>query len=270
MGNIFKNPWYSTRSPLLALMLLGAVQASRGDMDENILLASGCDELLRSHIAKYDVYRNGKLLGTSTSELSRDSNGHWLYQVSTRATKGLGGLLGGQIHESARFTVVAGMLQPEHYDLSQKVAFSKVKRTADFDWKENRARGKNKRKNWQLALQGDESDRLSANIRIRMQLATGKSQLSFKTVEKGKFKVRDFEAREAETVVTGMGEMLAIPVHRKHSTSKRTTVTWHAPQLGYLPVRIEHAKKGKESGRMILKEFQQQECSTPATGLVTE
>ena len=270
MGNTFKNRLYSTRSPLLVLMLLGAAQASRGDTGENRLLTTGCDELLRPHIANYDVYRRGKLLGTSTSELSLDTNGHWLYQVSTRATRGVGGLLGGQIHESARFRVVAGTLQPKHYDLSQKVAFSKVKRNTEFDWKENRARGKNKRKHWQLALQGNESDRLSANIRLRMQLASGKSQLSFKTVEKGEFKVRDFEAREAETVVTVIGEMLAIPVHRKHSNSKRTTVTWHAPQLGYLPVRIVHAKKGKERGTMILKEFQQQECSTAATRLVTD
>lgn len=260
----FKRRWNSTSSILLALVVLGALQTSQAANVQNSLLALECDGLLRPYRANYDVYRNGKLIGISTSELSRETSGSWLYQVLTEATKGMTGFLGGRIQESARLTEVAGVMRPEHYDLTQKVAFSKVKRSADFDWQQKRAHGKNKRKQWQLDLQGDESDRLSANLIIRQQLAAGKTQLSFRTIEKGELRVRDFEAREIETVVTGLGEMPAIPVHRKHGNAKRTTVTWHAPQLAYLAVRVEHAKQGDDSGKMILKEFTQQDCTAPS------
>lgn len=270
MENIFSNLWNSTSSLLLALSLLGALQTSQADNGENDLQTADCGESLHPYQAKYDVYRNGKLLGTSSAELSRAANDHWFYQMSTKATKGMGGLLGGKILESARFTEVAGVLRAERYDLLQRFAFSKTKRSAEFDWGQKLVVGKNKRKKWQLALTGDEIDRLSANLRLRQQLAAGKTQLRFKTVEKGELKIRDFEAREAETVVTGLGEMLAIPVHRKHENSKRTTITWHSPQLGYLPVRMEHAKQGDDSGKLILTGFRPKECISGSTELVTQ
>jgi hypothetical protein len=268
--NILKRQWYLINPILVSLALLGAVQIAQGLNLEPSSPAADCHPIPRPYRATYDVYRNGKLLGKSVSVLSRAENGQWQYQVSMEATKGMGGLLGGEIHESARFTMQAGVLQPEHYDLNQKVAFSKIRRNVEFDWAAKRAQGKNKKKDWQLALQGDEIDRLSANIRIRQHLAAGKTLLSFTTVEKGELKVRDFEALEAETVTTVLGDMLAIPVHRKHSNSKRTTVIWHAPELGYLPVRVEHAKQGDDSGKLILTEYQQQACNIPATGQLSK
>jgi hypothetical protein len=142
-----------------------------------------------------------------------------------------------------------------------------VKRSADFDWNTKQVSGKNKKKSWQLKLEGDETDRLLAELILKQKLASGQTELSFKTVEKGEFKVRDFEVREAETVHTELGEMLAVPVHRKHSNPKRTTVTWYAPQLGYLSVRTEHAKQGDDSGQLILRKLNQQDC--PATSNTT-
>ena len=245
---------------LLALMLLGACQFGQAQPREIEPVEPGCKGMLQPYRAHYDVYRNGKLFGTASSELSRDSNGRWLYTELTKATKGVVGLLGGRIEESVRFAVEAGVLRAEHYDMSQKLAFAKIKRTADFDWEKMLVHGKNKRKTWQLALQGEESDRLSATFKIRQLLAVGTTQFSLMTVEKGDFKVRDFEARETETVDTGLGEMIAIPVHRKHSNAARTTIIWFAPQLGYLPIRMMHAKQGDDSGELILREFQLQEC----------
>lgn len=270
MVNILKNHWFLTSATLLTIVLSSVLQTSQGSDLAELPTASACNQFLRPYFAHYDVYRNGKLLGTSTSVLSREQDGKWFYRVSTEATKGLGGLLGGEINESARFTVEAGVLKSEHYDLEQKVAFSKTRRSVDFDWVAKRASGKNQKKDWQMALQGDETDRLSANIRIRQQLAAGETQLSFRTIEKGELKIRDFEVHAAEMVATEMGEMLAIPVHRKHSNAKRTTVTWHAPQLGYLPVRVEHAKKGDDSGKLILTGFEQPACDTPATDRVAD
>jgi hypothetical protein len=270
MVRYLKNRWSVINATLFFLLLSGVSFPSLGVDLAAPSTTAHCSGFPRPYQANYDVYRNGKLLGNSSSVLSQEENGQWLYRVSTEATKGVGGLLGGEISESARFVVEAGVLRPEHYDLKQKVAFSRTNRSIDFDWNAKRAHGKNKKKDWQLTLQGDETDRLSANIRIRQQLAAGETQLSFRTVEKGELKIRDFEVLSAETIATELGDMLAIPVHRKHSNAKRSTVTWHAPHLGYLPVRVEHAKQGDDSGKLILTKFQQSACDEPASQIITE
>jgi len=260
MDRPLKNQSNLIKSALLPLLLamLPADQAQTNP--EQASTVADCAASLRPYRATYDVYRNEKLAGLATIKLNHEPDGQWLYQVATEATKGMGSILGGQIDESSRFVLTDDGLRTVHYELLQKVALSKTRRQADFDWQQMQAQGKNKKKRWQLALQGDEIDRLGAEILIRLQLAAGQQEFSFNTIEKGDLRERTFRASEAETLTTVLGEMTTIPVHRIHSNPKRSTTIWHAPELGYIPVKVEHAKVGDDNGELIIKTFEQEPC----------
>ncbi|MCK4587906.1 MAG: DUF3108 domain-containing protein, partial [Gammaproteobacteria bacterium] len=58
----------------------------------------------------------------------------------------------------------------------------------------------------------------------------------------GKLKSYDAVIQKTETIETPAGEFETIRVNR--DDGKRVTTLWCAPDLNYLPVRIEHYKKG--------------------------
>ena len=113
MVSYLKNQWSVINATLLFLLLSGVALPSLGVNLAAPSTTANCSGFPRPYQANYDVYGNGKLLGISSSALSQEENGQWLYRVSTEATKGMGGLLGGEISESVRFVVEAGVLPVE-------------------------------------------------------------------------------------------------------------------------------------------------------------
>lgn len=221
-------------------------------------LASSCPAEFTPFTAEYDLYRNGKPLGVTVVELSRENNGAWVYELKSKAKRGLIGLVGAGYEESSRWLAAGERLMPLHFQRRQHVAFSNRSYEAHFDWTAYRAWGRARDREWQVEDLGrDTLDRLLVNLAMVRDLRCGREALSYTVLEKGELDTWRFNRRGETTVTTPVGEYKAVKIAKHHDSPDRVSLTWHAPALDWLAVRIEHQDdKDEDRFSMVLRSLE--------------
>jgi hypothetical protein len=223
-----------------------------------------CDLPVTPFLARYQLIRNDKPLGDAMSRLERLGPASARYRFETNANKGLAGFLGARVNGFTEFEVTGGRLRPRHYESRQKVSFSKRNDSADFDWSKKIATGRYRKKDWTLQLTGDEIDNLLINLRLMLDASGPNSTWSYRSVEKGEIRERQFKQAGSSPQFTPAGPFNTRAVERIHGNPKRRTVTWHAEQLQNLAVRVEQHKPDGDTLVMELVEYQELSCGPRA------
>lgn len=99
---------------------------------------------------------------------------------------------------------------------------------------------------WDLDIEPGTQDKLLYQVSIMMDLTNNNQRKKLEyVVADGSKKIRYYnaEVQEKVTIKTPAGNFETVRVH--HDDGKRVTTLWCAPSLDYLPVRIEHFKKGE-------------------------
>lgn len=227
-----------------ALLLLGtlfsALAGAETEVPEQPAPLSCPEHQLAPFTARYDVYRNGKRLGKSLARLKK-TGAEWTYLVTTAADRGLAGFLGGKITERSEFRVEdSGNLQSLNYEYQQGIRFSRREGKASFDWQRLEVAGVHKKKDFRLPLVAGQTDRMLLNLKLMRMLSQGHDEFTFDTVERGKVDRMAFgRGGNQEMVDTPTGRLVTVQVSRKHRNPLRETHSWHAPELGYLPVHMK-------------------------------
>lgn len=190
--------------------------------------------------ARYVLYRDGDLAGRGAMALRHLGGNRYQNASVTEATKGVAGLLGGKAGEISTWELVSGRPQSVRYQYEQEVAFSNRKREAHFNYETSRVYGVNKGDAWDLRLEDGANDRLLANFLLIADVANGKQEMSYNVAERGRYKEYRFTRTDTESISTPLGDFQAVRVERQHSDPKRKTISWHAPEYAYLPIRIVH------------------------------
>jgi len=213
------------------------------------------------HIEPFNVvYEVGNhLINAGTAELSLQRDGDlWSYGLST-TPRGIIKLAGkGYIRESStiRFTRSedgALEFQPQTYLYNQD---NERRRAVDasFDWNTNTVtyiyRGKETTEEFDQPV----IDRLTATLLIMDSLRKEKfDSKMLKVFDTKRIKDVLFDNLGNETLETPLGDIETIRViNRNADGGSRQTTTWFAPSLDYVPVRIEHRKRGELVARLNL------------------
>ncbi len=236
---------------LAAVLCLGSVPAAYA---ETVLRA---EDTLPFSIT-FTVGNNLLSAGNATLELSETDDG-WLYQLRTNPT-GVFKLTGkGNITESSllRFDDAPDgglLLRTENYTYRQD---NERRRAVDaaFDWDNNTLEWS--RRGTTESVSMDEEpviDRLSVTLAVMSALRQSIDTSSYRVFDNGKLKNVVFEIQGTERLETSLGPMDTIRVLRSNAEgSTRTTLTWFAPELDYVPVKIEQLKRGELVARLTLK-----------------
>ena len=88
------------------------------------------------------------------------------------------------------------------------------------------------------------------------ELQQGKRQLQYQVINKGHISTYTPTLLGKETVKTGTGELETLKYERLASNQERRTTLWCAPQLHYLPVRVEHVERANEVFSLVLESVQ--------------
>lgn len=221
-------------------------------------LASPCTTDFEPFTAEYDLYRNGDRLGTTVVELSREDSGTWVYELESKARRGIIGLVGAGYEESTRWLKSGERLLPLTFRRKQHVAFSNRSYEAHFDWTANRAWGRARDREWQVAdLDGDTLDRLLVNLALVRDLRCERQDLIYKVLEKGDLDSWRFNRLGKSMITTPDGEYQAVKIAKQHDNPHRESLTWHAPALDWLAVRIEHQDdKDEDRFHMVLRSLE--------------
>jgi hypothetical protein len=234
--------------PALWLAALLALSGSAGAQFE-------ADIAVAPYEARYSIYRNGKLTGKMEVELQRRGQ-RWVIRSSGSGTHGLARLLGARDYEEVRGRVLDGRFRPERYRRHTLVAGLDDVWTVGFDWEERRVTiTHNDNDPLILDMIGGSLDPLSLKLEMRQRLAAQNSDLHFQMVEDDEIDEQNFRLLPAERLETSLGCLLTLPVEKIRHNSPRYTRAWHAPQLGFIEVRMEHGKTGGNHLEMRITEL---------------
>jgi len=207
--------------------------------------------------AAFTVKRNGDALGHMQMRLTNAGDGQWDFVSRTEGDKGLAGFLGVTIEERSRLQRDDKGFSTIRYDYEQKMVARNRKRslTRAADGAISESDGSDR---WTYRSAYAVFDRHSAILGIADRLAKGPDQgviFGLPVAAKGELETWRFLVVGPEEIETGNGRMSAIRVERMRENSDRKTVSWHAAEFSYLPIKVEQTEPDGEVLTSVLDSF---------------
>jgi hypothetical protein len=219
------------------------------------LLSAGAyaNEVLKPFSAVFSVQRNVLSLGKLTLTFNLNSDNDYTYTAHTRP-----GLLAGlfsrhEVIEQSSGHFATGQIIPDHYtylDRDEESENSEVR----FDWPQLSANTTSQGVTWSQNITAGAQDKLSQQLQVRLHLAQEKRQISYQVADGGKLKTYQFEVDGEETIESPYGHHRCLRVKRSKESNSADYTIWFAPELGYLPIKIERTQGGQHY-RMILDQL---------------
>ncbi len=225
---------------LLAAMLLPQLAAA--------------DEL-KPFAATYSITWRGITAGDAKLQLEQMPDGRWSYQSRT-SPRGLGRLFNpAELSMSQRsvFRFQYDRLIPESFTADDGTANDSKDQDLTFDGVAGRVRGVAERKAVDLPFQPGLVDELSVHVALMHALAAGRIPESFVMLDGDRVKNYLYSAEGKERLKTDVGEYDTVVFRSSRPDSRKGTWFWCAPELGYLPVKIE-----RRDGKNVILSMQLQ------------
>lgn len=204
--------------------------------------------------ASYSVSWHGMAAGTSQLQLERLADGSWLYGSQNRP-RGLFRLaLPSELSQRTRFTLHEGAVRPLHFEASG--GSSDGKRSADlrFDWNAGHATGRSGNADIDLPLVPGLQDAMSIQISLMQSLLQGQAPTRFQMLDGDRIKEYIYQREGDELLSTGTGGHRTVVFRSLRPGATRSTWFWCAPDLNYLPVKVERRNGSKVEWSMSLLE----------------
>lgn len=203
----------------------------------------------------YEVSNNLINAGTASLSLTQDDD-LWTYQFATKP-RGIIKLAGkGELLETSKmkFAEIDDklLIQSQIYSYRQD---EERRRSVDatFDWETNSVTHLYRGKAETTVFDAPVVDRLAAIIFMMNAVRNDFTLIEFPVFDTNRIKMVELINQGKETVKTPLGEFNTIRVVKRNSGGgSRETTTWFAPSVDFIPVKIEHRKRGKLVARMNL------------------
>lgn len=124
-----------------------------------------------------------------------------------------------------------------------------------FDWESRRVFGTVEDEQVDMELEPNLQNRLSMQIEVLAALQQNSQPQAITLIDGDKIKQYTYELKDTQKVETAAGSYDTIIYESTREGSSRMKRIYHAPELDYLPVRIENYKKGSMDTVMELVAF---------------
>jgi hypothetical protein len=199
---------------------------------------------LRPFNASYNITWNGRLAGSAQLELQRLPEGRWSYQQHT-AARGLFSLIIGDRSSRSIFSIKNDQVVPVQFSADDGASSNAKDIKLDFDWVRGRVTGVAERKRVDLPTQPGMLDQMSVQAAVMHELLSGRTPTRFVLIDNDKIKDYNYATEGGETLLTEMGEHRTVIFRSFRPGSKKSTWFWCAPDLGFLPLKVER-RDGKD------------------------
>lgn len=217
--------------------------------------AAAVEPVLPPVNATYTVSWNGISLGDATITLrAGDKPDCYVYESATDPV-GLVRMFYGSPHEISEFCVVGGKVVPKRFEYILKKK-SDDNFTLDFDLAARKVRDG---KGGEREIPAIAQDRFGMQQAVRLWLLgrlkekdPGAQTMDVAQVDDRKVRQYRFAITGRETIQLAAGTFDTILIQRVDDPNK-TAKFWIAPELNYMPVKVEQIRGGKADVRMQLK-----------------
>lgn len=202
--------------------------------------------------ATYVLSRGPLTLGEARFQLTAIDANCARYEYQAKPS-GIARLFIGNVSERSDFCMADGKV------LSQSFEFKRADKSEDnftlsFNWKDAVVRSS---AGEMRPLETGMIDRLAMQIAVQNWVIdrkgeVGPEEFSVTKVEDDRAKVYRFRITGRETVETPAGTFDTVKVERVDDP-KKSTISWLAPDRGYLAVKVQQTRKGDEQLKMLLK-----------------
>jgi len=201
--------------------------------------AESLTTLPRFFTADYSLHSMGARIAVMHRSFSALSNGGYLYHSETRAAGLLALIRNDIVTESSEWQFDGVEIKPVNYNYRHDGNDTKRNVEIRFDWQEKMITTTVNGSSWQMRMKSRTMDKLLYQLAIMRDLSMGKKDISYSVADGGQLKNYDFVSLGEERVQTPMGDFQAVKLERFKPGSKRSTVLWCAPELEFLPIRVE-------------------------------
>jgi hypothetical protein len=126
-----------------------------------------------------------------------------------------------------------------------------------YDWDTQRAQVNYRGEQKTLKIPVGTLDNFSLQLALIQDAGEGREKMTYPVISKGELKTYTFINLGTETVETRLGDFEAIGLERRKDDENNTTyTTWYAPELHYLPVKLENREQGDVVLNLTLEEVE--------------
>lgn len=220
---------------------------------------------LDAFTAEYEARANGFRVGSVSLQLKPTGNGEYEYrQVS--ATRGLGSLFGSNdLVESSQLRFDGKQLEAIEYQSKRKGGDDEENARFVFDRTAGKVLSRGAGPAWSIPIQDGLIDPLMVRLAMMVDLARGARSLEYAVPRQGRIKTYTFRVAGNETIRIGSRRYDTIKVERTDDKEDKTSL-WHAPDLGYLPIRIVKDKRRGTDTEVILQDVRIRPVRTKSGG----
>ena len=201
---------------------------------------------------QYRLLRDGKHIGEAKIALIMGKDG-WQFTTTSEGTEGLAGFAGVKIDENSTFRWQDDRPETMHYRYFQKAAWKKKQRQVDVDHDAKQIKAGDDDGNVTLAYAPATLDRNLVMVALAADLKANATTFEYRVADKREIDTHRYRLAGKETIKTGRGSFDCIKIERVRDKPGRTTTTWIAPKLGYIPVRIVQKEPDGETLEMLLR-----------------
>jgi hypothetical protein len=193
------------------------------------------------YTAKYSVISSGATVGEAVYTLTR-SGQNWEFRAHAKPSRMVSLFIGTEIDEYSRLEVHDGSLRPLQYRYEKGAGKTEDRKMlqADYDWQTGSLNVSNGATDRKLALNPDTYDPLSAQLAVIQCVKNECGNMNYRVLDEMELQQRRFEREGAEAVKTSLGDYSTVTVG--YHKGKRHTIMWLAPDLHYIPVKIQQFK----------------------------
>ncbi len=195
--------------------------------------------------ATYAVSYRGLHAGELHFELRAEGDDRFVYQTRVTPSGLARFIVNRKAVERSVLEIAAEGVRPLSWYMDDGRSGQEGKGSLEFDWREELVRGTVDGRAVELPTVPGLQDRLSVQIEVVTTLLRGGEPTTIPLVDDDEIKRYSYTRVTSERIRTKAGTFDTVLYQSTRPGSRRFSRFWHAPELGYIPVRFEQARQGR-------------------------
>ena len=198
--------------------------------------------------ADYEAVYTVKLLqadGTLRAKLE-NNDGTYTYTLKTEPTGFWKLIANGSINESSEFEIINDEIRSINYRLNDTIRRNARESEVDFDWSKKVIKGFYKDRVINFNLEKRILTRILLQIEIMHQKQRNNLKDTYLIIDKDEIKEIDItSSNSGKKISVPFGSYDVIEVSHRSKNSNRINTFWLAPELDFIPVKLEQTEGNK-------------------------